>query len=342
MLKALDTASPALSRQQIVEVLTLFWFTGKSLFAYNGAVGIELPLKTDFVGGVKGSLFTGLLGTTQAESLVVEELQKGKAVRIRSGGARLDFSLMPVDEAPWAMPKRAEGMASFDEKFIEALEKACLSVQDDSIAPDQLGVTACIEDDMLNLYSTDSKTLTWVQSKKPKGYSTKRALLPGLFCAQMVRLFKEGGKVMVNTQYAQATDDDVSLFGSLIETPSPANFEKVLDDRLPKDYKKKAALVPDKLQTALERAAIAMKGSDTKHVELSTKGSTLRLYTNVAKVCEVDDEMKLDHAAEAVSDKFNPDLILRALPYAKSMLLTPGCIVLLGEGSFVHLVAATV
>jgi hypothetical protein len=56
LIRALETVEPALAINQLIPLLTHYWFTGKSLIGYNGSIALQVPFQTDFRGAVPGKV----------------------------------------------------------------------------------------------------------------------------------------------------------------------------------------------------------------------------------------------------------------------------------------------
>jgi hypothetical protein len=60
LIAKLATVQPAVAINQMLPLLTCFWFTGRQLMAYNDAIALAVPYRSDFSGAVPGLLLPWL------------------------------------------------------------------------------------------------------------------------------------------------------------------------------------------------------------------------------------------------------------------------------------------
>src|SRR5258708_37719206 len=103
-LDILNIARPALASKDLVEELVCFWFVNDKVYAYNDVIGIQLPLKTDFTGGIRGSLILGLLDKSRAKDIFIEPINDGEML-LRAANTRLTMPLFEDKRSLWDVPE---------------------------------------------------------------------------------------------------------------------------------------------------------------------------------------------------------------------------------------------
>lgn len=191
-LDKLNTAKPALANNLLIPVMGMFWFTGKTLMAYNDQIGISVPLKTDFVGALQGKGLLNLLSYSDGSE--VEFIEGKDKFEIKCGRTRIKLALAPEEdfEGLWPVDKAKRSALAVDPaEFLLAVESLMRSVGVDVAVPEQLGITLIPEGDKLAIYSTNNLTL----SRAIIGYDGDLPFegpvtLSKDFCDQMLRLLK--------------------------------------------------------------------------------------------------------------------------------------------------------
>src|SRR6188508_450203 len=267
LLEVLSTVDPAIASNDLIPVLTHFWFTGKAVMAYNDIVAISVPFKTDFKGAIRGSLLSGVLSKYDGEevSLVPEEGN----VLVKSGRSKMRIPLMPPDSFLFTFPKVVPGdetlVVSRKSKhaLIRALDICLQSLSRRVSEPQRLGVTVVPTKNKLKFYSTDSVTLSSasVASKdhKLEGHVT----LSKLFCEIALKLLQrtdvEGALFYIDKEHVNMLfDDGTILYGRLVDDPNPPKFESIVASYLPAGADNQLAAIPKDLPAALDRAYLVV------------------------------------------------------------------------------------
>jgi hypothetical protein len=341
----LDVTKPALASKDLIEELTQFWFKGDCVYAYNDIIGLQHPLKTDFVGGLRGSLLLGLLDKSRAKDIHIEPLQNGedqKEMLIRAANTRLTLALLDDSRALWEIPSfdKAKSVV-FGKSFLEVIESVLVSVGGDTSVPDQLGVTIEPNNKFLDFYTTDSLCISWARLPLPENYNCGRIILPEVFCEQLLRLFKDGGYLVISEDSVAAQNSKgVYLYSRLIETNNPLDFSGQIRESIPKDYDKLLVDIPSRLKLAIERILIVLQNSppgESARIFID-KGNILRLYVKTS-IGEIKDSMKIIQEHEDIAVDADPILIKRVLQGREKFLLSDKCILLTGPKNFVHLIS---
>jgi DNA polymerase III sliding clamp (beta) subunit (PCNA family) len=340
LLTALEVAKPALASKDLVEELTCLWFDGRRVTAYNDTIGISFAFESDFQGGLRGSLLLGLLDHSRARDVEITASDKESEMLVKAAGARLKLALLPPARSVFDYPEFPEDRAwVIAKEFLEALPRVMLSVGQDVSIPDQLGVTLRTQGDRLHLYATDSKTISAASIARPKGCEIRHAIIPTLFCEQLLKLCKDGGHFYVDRDTALVrSNKGVGLLGRLVNAARPIPFAETIQRYMPKDPNGSAVPVPSRLKLALERASVVLEGAPGDPLEMSFDGDFLDIYAKTP-YGEIKDEIKLDREHANTRARVHPELIKRALGHASEMTLIPGCLLMLGAGGYTYLVS---
>lgn len=344
LLDALNTVKPALASKDLIEELSHVWFDGKTITAYNDAdLGIQVPFKADFVGGIRGSLLLGLLHASRAKEVEIEPTEDGQ-MKLQAARTRGKLPVLDAERRVWEFPA-VNMKASFDinEAFLRALKAVLVSVGNDTSIPEKLGVTIMAGGGQVRMFTTDSKSVAAVKVAAPKGDWLKngaRVILPTAFCEQVLRLCAGGGFMIIGKDHVIAGNaDGVHVYARLVDCPYPLDFTGTVakHSKLPDDVRFE---VPPKLALALDRAIVLLEGVVGETVDMSIAAGKLRLEAHAEGRGNLKDFITLEGVQDAEL-RVDPNLVKRALPYATEMGITEDAVVLLGADDFVYLASPT-
>jgi DNA polymerase III sliding clamp (beta) subunit (PCNA family) len=344
LLDTLNIVKPGLASKDLVEELTCNWFQGDTLYAYNDLIGIQIPFKTDFTGGLRGSLLLGLLDKSRAKEVSISPLNDGNEMLLKAANTRLTLALLEQNRALWEVPEFDKSKSFVIGKdFLLALENVLISIGGDTSIPDQLGVTLLATNDTLDLFTTDNSTISWYRLPKPKGYNVERVIIPAIFCEQLLRLCKDGAYLVVTDEAVMAQNSKgIFLFSRLIESQRPLDLADIVASSLPETYEENLITVPSRLKLAIERVNIVLENHVGQPADfyIEEGSNFLRLYAKTDNG-EIKDSMKLDQEHSIVRISVDPTLVKRALNGRTQFLLTDNCFVLAGPGEFIHLISTS-
>lgn len=338
LLEAAEKAKPGLADKDLVEELLFFWFDGETLTAYNDkTVGIQVPLKTEFTGGLRGVILLGLLNNSLGEVKI--EPKKGDVV-IEIGKTKLKMPLLEIEKAPHELPDISKAKAvKLTAAFYEGLKAVMVSVSGTANVPDQMGVTI-INQAALQLYTTDAKTISWATVKDVKGWPIKpgeRVILPIPFVQQLIILGDESTRLYLTQDDVLAeTGDGVKLFARLIESGKPVDFHGTVTEAL---ASVQLVTIPKRLKLMLERADVMLMGQQEQVIDMATDGATLHFHTRTF-YGDLKDDAKLDEMPKNVELRANPGLLKRALPLCDMFGMSADSVIMKGvDANFIYLVA---
>lgn len=353
LLAVLGLVDPAIAANDLIPILTHYWFTGKNVMAYNDVVAISAPYETEFKGALRGSLLSGILSKLPGEN--VDFLLEDGNVVIKSGRSKLKVTPLPEDSFIFTFPKVKEDKAALvlTEKTRHALMRAidiCLQSLSRRVSePQRMGITIIPDGDRLSFYSTDSVTLSAAYvSAKGHGFDG-HITLSKLFCETALKLAQRKGidKVhfYIDSEYAMMVfSDGVKLYGRLVDDPNPPNFAKIVGNYLPKGNKNSTIKIPSGLSEALDRAHLVVQKAlePTTRIKV-TEGSNgdmvLRILAK-SEHGEATESVKIDDQHPEVNVKIDLTRFRECdLSKFDSMLFDAGCIVLASGGDMYHLIA---
>lgn len=341
----LEIVNPALSTNNLIPIMTHFWFTGTHICAYNDNIGLSVPCKTDFACAVPGVPLLGLLKASRFEKVELE-FEKDELF-VTLGKTDITFATMEKDNFNFEMPKPSD--ADFEKsvdraKFFRAIETCLRSVSIDTSVPDQLGVTIIGRGKELQFYSTnnDSMSHAFVPLKEPTQF--KRAILHAEFCREMLSLAeaKKPLTLEIHTGKGYALfegKDGAMLFGKLVEAVQPIPFSKNFDDHFPEGSEKKLIAMPTKLELILERATITST-SNLKPVlmDIEVRDGVAEFRTQAHKI-ETVDSVTLEKGATNAKLRVDPKLLKSGFAYFSKMFITNDCFLMATDDTY-YLVAS--
>lgn len=352
LISRLEKVEPALAINQLIPLLTHYWFTGTHLMAYNDQIGLQYPMKTEFRGAVPGK-FLELLKVKSTSTSKNKpdkiELSGSTTELVVKQGRRTNFRLAMLEpNFVFEMPKqsRREPLSEDSmEKLIDAVSHCLISVGRDTSTIEQLGITLEPENNNVTLYATDGATIS--RSKLAPGTMRleARVVVPTKFCEQMIALYRakkiqcdfEVG-IAGQTRYALFTAGKTSLYGRLLESRNPLNFAGTVAYHLPRGHSSKLVKVPGALHAALERACIVCDAQRRlTHMILDNGKMVLKSKSDTE---EVTDEISYPHnGASKLEVKLEPKLLKKAEDYDKMMVHGP-CVIM-AKGQSVYLVSCS-
>lgn len=267
LLEVLSIVDPAVASNDLIPVLTHYWFTGKAVMAYNDVVAISVPYKSDFKGAIRGSLLSGVLSKYAGADVTLTP-EEGN-VLIKSGRSKMRVPLLPTDAFLFTFPKVDPDGAtlSLTRKSKHALVRAldiCLQALSRRVSePQRLGVTVIPSKEKLKFYSTDSVTLSAATLTSKDHKFTGHVTLSKSFCEITLKLLQrtdvESALLWIDKEYAiMKFDDDVILYGRLVDDPNPPKFADIVESYMPKRTENALASIPKELNVALDRAYLVV------------------------------------------------------------------------------------
>ena len=354
LIDKLSLAQPALASNNILQILTHFWFDGGTVRAFNARIGIRVKLDENpgVLGCVPGNTILGLLKSSSAKDIILKE-EKGW-VHLKTKVMDAKLSMLPLEgaEQAWDLKEpidTAKWLGVRANILVPALIKCLPSTTDDTSIPDQLGVTFIpdLDGGGMELYATNDNTITKVRIEG--GKLRQRAILSAEFCRQVVALCNADSdkNLAIEIRDTQATlvMDDTTLYGKLILSEKPVAFHKIVNGLFTEKTEKQLIDIPKFLPAALERSLImAAAGEGEARMTITCKNNRFSCVTSAHvgqdTIGTVHDS--IDSCHPDVSAILNPKDMLPALEFYNKMLVTDGALIMTDGADATFLVATMV
>src|SRR5215469_12587138 len=334
---ALDQVKPALAGKSIIPGLENIWFDGATVHAFNGVISIESRFKSPVKGGVVGDIFTKFIASVTTDEV---NLESSNALKITAGKAKLTLPLMELEASAREFPDDIDPTdlgEDVSKEFVDALTRSLISVDKNSSLAAYSGVLMEPGDgEMVHMFSTDSKSLTWEAVKTPiSDLIDGKVLLPGEFCTQLLRLYEDESLIVMTDGYAAfGSTADTILMSSLLDHEGAPNYRSAVQKHL-SDVTTYSPIPPG-LVASLERCVLVKPDRSEDPVVLNIKDGVLDIAIET-RLGAANDQIEVDHPDIRVV--LDPSLMLRAIPEFKEFVITPDAFILHGEGTSYHLIS---
>jgi DNA polymerase III sliding clamp (beta) subunit (PCNA family) len=354
LLEKLNLVAPALSSNNLVPVLSHFWFRDNTLLCYNDQIAISTKLSANFAGAVPGDTLMSLLSVSRAKEVefFTSKDAEGKPLPdgqllIKAASSKLKLPFLPEEQTKiFEMPKPdpTKALPVDITLFLEAIESCTRSLKEDTSMPDSLGITLAIEESSIAFYATNDSTISYsrIKLKTPIDNSV-RVVLSGNFCRQMLALSKIEGKrhIEIHDDYSLFMVADTNiLFGRLVDVQRPLDFDSVIENAFPKERKKDLVSIPTKLQLMLDRAVIITESKTERSKTAITVKQGVAKFFSQSEKGEVRDSVQLEDAHPDVEVSIDPRLFKAGYGFFDKFTLTDQCLIMT-KGSSLYLVSVS-
>lgn len=315
LLEKLTTVAPALSDSN-VPILNHLWFTGDEVMAFSDAIAISVPHASPFRGALPGKLLIDFVKTITRDEVLFEQHENGVKLTAAGSSMRATFPMLPPEDFLFAWDDLPSGEASMsltvDEHLRDAVKAVLRSVGKGGTYPETHGVVFIQTPSKIVLYGTDAATVTRALATGHKGGEHFRAILPTLFCQQLIKRPDENGELHVYANYAEYKSLDFHMFGRVRAAPDPLDFEKVIGRAMSPERLKASLIIPGQLSEMLERAYVLTKTDDKDaRVMFTIDGGFLKIEAETARGNNTDLLKFVGHPNLVA--KYKPGLLYDAL-----------------------------
>jgi hypothetical protein len=336
-LEALNTVKPALASKDLIEELTLLWFDGKTVMAYNDAeLGIQVPLGVDFKGGVRGSLLLGLLSNSRAKE--IELTPDGDFIALKAARTRASLDLYEVGRSVWKFPT-PDSKKSFrlSQRVLDGLKYVLIATGKDTTTPETLGVTVYMDGESLDLFSTDADTIAADHFKLKGQHTCEHVILPTAFCEQVLRLCDDGSFLEFKKDCVLAINKaGAMIYARTIRAPKRFEFFDMVNKY--DDFPKAARFeIPERLSLALDRMGVLFDGMNNETMLVKIGDGVMRMEAHVKSRGDLKDSVVIPDDVPPVSFRTEPGRLKRALDLATHMVCTEDAVRLSNKNGFVYL-----
>ena len=350
LIKLASLVRPALAAQAYIPALTHIKFDGSYASAYNDVSMISVRAEVDLAALVPGELLIKALSSFTAESLVIQDMTKEKAIVVSSGRSKLKIPVLDLDAFPFEVPNMAKANSiKLSPAILKGIEHCLLSVGSDPTHPARMGITLDVDTrGNAILYSTDSFTVSRYRTKtKIKLPGDSPIILPTFFCQQAIALAKTYPSAPITLLSAAGAlmielGEEATLFSKTLVDVEPLDFPKLFDKHCKVDQLENELFpIPDSWDAAFNRAMLVLGGELDKVTQVTMTPNSLKLHSTSSMG---DSDESMAHALEDVSLPdpvlVDPVLVLRISKVCSQMYWTPAVLVLAdSEADFVHLIA---
>ena len=343
-LDKLTIVAPAVAGNNVIPIMSNFWFTGDFLMAYNDKIAISVPCKTDFEGAIPRQIFD-LMKNSRAKEVEFTPNEKGDELLVKAAASRVSLTMLPPEDFIFKMPaskKNSDLLQVNSKKFLAGIRACLRSTLADSVTPEQMGITLTTKGKLLVMWATNSVTMTRVEIKLTAEPDFDRVILPVQFCQQLLSFAskEETVEIEIADDHALVLIDKIKLFGLILQTEKPLKFQEVFDRHLPSEVLENEVEIPQKVELMLERSSVvADMNAEQMFVTIGVKKGVMKFHTKSGNI-EVDDSVQLPDHPDVEKLCVEPRLLKEGLGEFDRMLITDGCAALSNE-STIYLVAAS-
>lgn len=346
LIDVLSKIKPALSTQDFLPILSCFCFTEDSIYAYNDELAISFPNKNiPFKGAVKGDQLLKLLNSFTSDSIKMSV--KDNSVRINSGKSNIKLPILNKDSFVWERPsKKGAFKIEVDEEFIEGLKMCLISIGQDVMHPEHMGIQISSIDDDLVMYSTDNYTLSMYTMEEYEEDNFEPVVLPETFCKQLIFLFEDMKNpylfILDNYVYVLDESSKIIILTKLIYQGEGSSYSHII-----KKYRKYLkdifySIKDSDFSDSLDRALIVNGTESTKVTNLIFEKGIVKLETK-ANNGHVRDTIKMGKKGvkdrKSIDINFPTNLAARASKVMTMISFNEEVMLFKYKESFIHIIA---
>lgn len=342
LVSKLEIVAPALAGNDIVQIMTHVWFTGKTLQTWNGHVSISVPLKTDFACAVPGATLLSLLKAARAKDIELE--CKDDELRIKGASTKINLPTLSSEMFNFKMPKPADeptikkGAAA----LLKGIRLCMRSVSLDTSDPNFLGITVIPGEGHVALFASDGATMSRAEIPFKSKVPFERVVIPNLFCKELLSLAKNDKALyleILKDGCMYASPNGTLMFGTPVHVDKPKSFGPIFNDFHPAaNDKKMVALAGPRLARILDRACIVAQG-EAKPVKTTIKVEKARAhFSTESRLGKVTDHMDLQTGHADVTIEVSPKAMRAGCEDFDKLLITERCVVM-SNGTAHYLIA---
>lgn len=317
LIETLELVRPALSDDPLVPIFTNFCFDGAHVFAYRDSIGILAPCETNEKFAVHGKTFMELLRAGSAEEVDLT-VTTGELV-LKCGKSKMKMPYFGEEDFIFEEPENDEWpvLLSITESLLEGLGLCLQTATTNNTMPAFMGVTL-VSAGAIHLYSSDGDAISRYNTKV-KNKNVGSYILPSAFCESLLRITAKtemlSGTIYIDDDWVVAElDNDIKVFGRIIENPDPFDFEKQIEKVV--TGLKEFVPVPANFSETLKRAMVISE-IDTKPTILEIVDNRISMITK-SHMGEVRDTVRC-HGHPDITVGVSARLVNRAIAVCDQM-----------------------
>lgn len=232
-------------------------------------------------------------------------------VSLKSGTSDYQILGLPPEDFPMLPEVAGETSFTIEQPVMRtAIERTIFAVSQDESRASLTGILLRLEDDELQLVSTDTHRLCAVECSVSESQGQTRSIIPGRAMAELHRIIQsEDGTVTVSVSPSQVLFqvNGTVLVSRLIEGQFP-NYEKVI----PQEFTKRIIVPTDQLQSSVRRASIVAR-DNANRVLLKTQDGKLIVTAESSSVGTAYEEVDVMIEGEDIEMAFSAKYLLEFL-----------------------------
>jgi hypothetical protein len=310
LLDALNAVMPGIDKKDIIEQMTHFQFTGDNLVAYNDAIHIKYPFKTDFICSAPAKPLHKLISSLKGERVSLKKV-KG-TLKIKSKETDSELNIVVENDIDHILTKIEEDLAKQKYKPIPADFTEAAHLCSFSAAKDETqGTLTCVHIKGTTIEAGDrTRCSRYVMEKKMPEFLI-RASVPNELVKYNVTRYA------VSESWVHFKTEEGAFFSCRRVKGDYLDYDKFFDD-----FKGVKVVLPEKLAEALNTLlAFSDEGWMVQpYTEIIFKKDKLvcKVQSNVGKSTR---QMKLDYNKKERSIRINPYLLKQVLDKANTIFI---------------------
>ncbi len=347
LLDKLNIAKTCLATQDVIPVLTHFYFDKNQIMSFNIGQAVIIQEETGLDCCVPGDELTKLLASYSTDDVSIN--QKDGTIAVKSGRSNVKLKTLPSNNFPFKLDsKESAKQHELTGEFFEGLRQVSISMGNNASKRNQYGITVISNAQKTTLYSSDIARISSFILSKPLESEPFTILLPRPFCENLISISKDfdGGKLYVGKDYIlidlykEGKSSGIKLYSKFSDDVNLLPFEKIMGSL---DLAKvKFQAVPENFRDCIDRNLILVSSDKNPEIELSTNGKNMTV-TSSNDQGDVSDEVEFQEPLDTVTCKMKPLFARQAISASNSIAFTEfeGGIILIGvSGNFLHLVSS--
>lgn len=347
LLDKLNIAKTCLATQDIIPILTHFYFDKDKIMSFNIGQAVIIQEETGLNCCVPGDEITKLLASYNTDEISV--LQKDDTVTVKSGRSNVKLKTLPAVNFPFKLESLDSAKQhDLPGEFFEGMRQVSISMGNNASKRNQYGITVVSSRTKTTLYSSDIARISSFTLSKPLESDPFTILLPRPFCENLISISKDfdGGKLYVGKEYVmidlykEGKTSGIQLHSKFSDDVALLPFEKIMSSL---DLTKiKFQNIPESLISGIDRNLILIASDKNPEIELSTNGKIMTLTSSNAQG-DAFDEIEFEETLPTVTCKMKPAFARQAIAASKKITFTDfeGGIILIGVSeNFLHLVSS--
>lgn len=329
LVSILELLKPALADQSVVPIYMNYCFTGKTVYATNGNLGIIGPCTIDTEPfSCVGDTMLGLLRACRVEDVQIEFDKENNEILILAGKTKMRLAYLGGEEFLFEEPEDEpwDVVLDLDDRLMNGIEISLTTSTRDNAQPALMGITLDTGDG-ISLYSSDGEAITHFLIDGANYGKEATYVIPNEFMESVLRIARRdksvNGKLFASEDWAMAEiEGDYRVYGRILHPEDPLDFVGQIEQHMGTE-EPPWVKTPRGLEHALDRARVVAEPV-SKPTSVKVTDGKMKLFTST-DMGEVRDVLNIagDHPdAEA---NVNAALMARSLAVCSELAVLQEC-----------------